>query len=81
MIEKDLFDDIVGQLESCDYISDLRVMIERNNVTDFFNVLNTLERNDYSLNQWIELYRYLFDKGQKFQSVDEVFESILNNLK
>ena len=47
MVTKDIFEDIVLKIPKCQYISDLRSMIERNDVFDIITAIEKIEANEY----------------------------------
>ena len=81
MNKKDIFEDIVKQLSGCQYISDLRVMMNAKNFLELSDVLNNLCVDDYTVHQWSELYHYLFEDDVKFTTSQEVYSSVLERLK
>ena len=51
MVTKDIFEDIVLKIPKCQYISDLRSMIERNDVFETINAIKKKEANEYTVKQ------------------------------
>lgn len=81
MIRRDLFEDIVDGLDSCQYISDLRSMIKRNEFVEIRNALCNLLVDDYTIQQWQELYQYLFKDNNDFKTNQQVYQVLLDKLK
>lgn len=81
MIRRDLFEDIVDGLDSCQYISDLRSMIKRNEFVEIRNALCNLLVDDYTIQQWQELYQYLFKDNNDFKTNQQVYQALLDKLK
>ena len=81
MVTKDIFEDIVLKIPKCQYISDLRSMIERNDVFDIITAIEKIEANEYSVKQWHELYQYLFKESNSFKTAEDIKDYILSLLK
>lgn len=81
MVRRDLFEDIVDGLTSCQYISDLRSMIKRNECVEIRNALCNLLVDDYTTQQWQELYQYLFKDNKEFKTNQQVYQALLEQLK
>lgn len=81
MVKRDIFEDIVIEIPKCQYISDLRSMVDRNDVFAIITVLEKIDANAYSVKQWHELYRYLFKELDSFETSEDVKNGIIDLLK
>ena len=79
-MKNDLFEDITRALPDCQYISDLRGIVGKKNTHQFKKVLQSLHCDDYSVDQWNELIRYLFDIKETFENSQEAYKKICEYL-
>lgn len=77
----DIFEDIVYKLVNCQYISDLRHFIEVGDVSGIIQAVQEMNIEDYSVQQWNELYSYLFKEKSAFQTSKEAYQALLDRLK
>ncbi|WP_050636252.1 hypothetical protein [Candidatus Stoquefichus sp. SB1] len=81
MLNNDIFEDIIDQLDNCQYISDLRAIVDFQQYDEITKVISNISVDDYSTKQWNELYHYLFGNHDTFTSGEEVKQAILNHFK
>lgn len=81
MLGNDIFEDIIEKLEYCQYISDLRPMIDANQTSEIIKVVQEIPADNYTLGQWNELYNYLLRKNEKMDSIHEIKQLLIDDLK
>ena len=81
MLNIDMFEDIIHQLNECQYISDLRHMVESQQYIDeIIKVVHGLSVEAYSFEQWNELYNYLLKKKCSLKTAQDIKQDILEKL-
>lgn len=80
MIHRDIFEDVISRLAYCQYISDLRPMVELKNTFEMKKVIEQIPTDDYSLKQWNELYNYIFICKETFETAESVKQKLIEQL-
>lgn len=80
MGRNDIFEDIVYKLTNCQYISDLRHFIEVGDVSGIIEAVKEMNIDDYSVQDWNELYSYLFKENSVFQTSQDAYLALIDKL-
>lgn len=70
--------DVIAKKLSLTYLSDMRNNLMHDRIYSYITKLN---KEEYSVKEWTDLYVYLSDEHVDSVSIDEIYNKLINYLK